>query len=102
MLHNYLYVFKNHFVLVKLKFITAFLLVEDAALHLQELTVTSKVQVALLPEPSVYTYRTWVVPRVKKVPGAWLLDDKVTIPELSVAVGSVQVMMVPLVPKGTV
>ncbi len=43
-----------------------------------------------------------MVPTTKKVPGAWLLDVNVTMPELSVAVGSVQVTVVPATPLPTV
>ena len=45
---------------------------------------------------------TWVVPTLKNVPGLWLLDERVTTPELSVAVGSVQVTVVPEEPRATV
>ena len=37
--------------------------------YLPETTLTLKVQVALLPDPSVKVYVTWVVPTLKKVPG---------------------------------
>ncbi len=43
-----------------------------------------------------------MVPTTKKDPGAWLLDVRVTMPELSVAVGSVQVTVVPATPVLTV
>ena len=59
-------------------------------------------QVALLPDPSVKVYVTAVVPTGKKVPGAWVLDVRETTPELSVAVGSVQVTVVPVTPVLTV
>ena len=36
---------------------------------LLDTTLTLKVQVALLPDPSVKVYVTWVVPTLKKVPG---------------------------------
>ena len=40
-----------------------------------------------------------MVPTGKKVPGLWVLDDRVgTWPELSVAVGSVQETVVPVDP----
>ncbi len=41
------------------------------------------------------------MPRLKKVPGEWLLDVRLTKPELSVALGSVHVTMEPAVPKAT-
>ena len=71
-------------------------------IHLRSTTLTLKVQVALLPDPSVKVYVTWVVPTLKKVPGAWVLPVKETTPELSVAVGSVHVTVVPVLPDVTV
>ena len=59
-------------------------------------------QVALLPDPSVKVYVTWVVPTLKKVPGACVLPVKETTPELSVAVGSVHVTVAPVTPVLTV
>ena len=59
-------------------------------------------QVALLPDPSVKVYVTWVVPTLKKFPGACVLPVRETTPELSVAVGSVQVTVVPATPVPTV
>ena len=59
-------------------------------------------QLALLPEPSVKVYVTAVVPTGKKVPGAWVLDEAGVAPELSVAVGSVHVTVVPVTPLLTV
>ncbi len=47
------------------------------------------------------SYRTSVDPTTKNEPGAWLLDDKVTVPELSVAVASGKRTVVPGVPRGT-
>ena len=66
------------------------------------MTLTLKVQVALLPDPSVKVYVTSVVPTSKKFPGAWVLPVRVTTPELSVAVGSVQLTVVPVSPELTV
>ena len=66
------------------------------------LTTTLKLVVALLPDPSVKVYVTVVVPTLKKVPGWWVLPVRVTTPELSVAVGSVQLTVVPVLPDGTV
>ena len=43
-----------------------------------------------------------MLPTVKKFPGAAVLDDRETVPELSVAVGSVQVTVVPPTPVLTV
>ena len=65
-------------------------------------TTTLKLVVALLPDPSVKVYVTVVVPTLKKVPGEWVLPVRVTTPELSVAVGSVQVTVVPVLPDETV
>ena len=59
-------------------------------------------QVALLPDPSVKVYVTAVVPTGKNAPGAWVLEVSETIPELSVAVGSVHVTVVPPTPVATV
>ena len=64
--------------------------------------LTLNVQVALLPDPSVKVYVTCVVPTLKKFPGACVLPVKETTPELSVAVGSVQVTVVPVTPVLTV
>ena len=66
------------------------------------MTKTLKDLVALLPDPSVKVYVTGVVPTLKKVPGWWVLSVRVTTPELSVAVGSVQLTVVPVLPDGTV
>ena len=66
------------------------------------LTTTLKLVVALLPDPSVKVYVTVVVPTLKKVPGWWVLPVRVTTPESSVAVGSVQLIVVPVLPDGTV
>ena len=70
--------------------------------YLRSITLTLKVQVALLPDPSVKVYVTWVVPTLKKLPGAWVLWESETMPELSVAVGSVQVTVAPPTPVLTV
>ena len=70
--------------------------------HLPATTLTLNVQEALLPDPSVKVYVTWVVPTLKKVPGAWVLPVRETTPELSVAVGSVHVTVVPVLPAVTV
>ena len=70
--------------------------------NIPSVMITLKTHVALLPDPSVNVYVTSVVPTRKKFPGACVLDDKETNPELSVAVGSVQVTVVPPVPSGTV
>ena len=43
-----------------------------------------------------------MVPTGKKVPGACVLDVRETVPELSVAVGSVHVTTVPVTPLLTV
>ena len=45
---------------------------------------------------------TGVVPTGKNDPGVWVLDDRDTMPELSVAVGSTQVTVLPLIPLVTV
>ena len=45
---------------------------------------------------------TGVLPTGKNDPGVWVLDDRDTIPELSVAVGSTQVTVLPLTPNVTV
>ena len=66
------------------------------------LTTTLKVVVALLPDPSVNVYVTGVVPTLKKLPGEWVLPVRVATPKLSVAVGSVQLTVVPVLPAGTV
>ena len=60
--------------------------------------MTLKVQVALLPDPSVKVYVTGVVPTLKKDPGWWVLPVRETTPELSVAVGSVHVTVAPVLP----
>jgi len=65
-------------------------------------TLTLNVQVALLPDPSVKVYVTWVVPTLKNVPGKCVLDTDGVAPELSVAVGSVHVTVVPVLPDATV
>ena len=70
--------------------------------NLRSITLTLKVQSALLPDPSVKVYVTCVVPTLKKSPGARVLDVKLTMPELSVAVGSVQVTVAPATPVPTV
>ena len=72
--------------------------------HIPEvsMTMTLKVLVALLPDPSVKVYVTGVVPTLKKVPGEWVLPVRVTTPELSVAVGSLQLTVVPVLPDATV
>ena len=59
-------------------------------------------QVALLPDPSVKVYVTWVVPTLKKLPGTCVLPVRDTVPELSVAVGSTQLTDVPELPAVTV
>ncbi len=66
------------------------------------MTKTLKTQLALLPDPSLKVYVTSVLPTVKKFPGEWVLPVKVTMPELSVAVGSVHVTVVPATPLLTV
>ena len=66
------------------------------------MTVTVKVQEAELPASSEKVYVTTVLPTAKNEPGAWLLSVKVVVPELSVAVGSVQVTVVPPTPVLTV
>ena len=71
--------------------------------YLRSITITLKVQLALLPDPSVKVYVTWVVPTWKNCPGLAVLDDRFgTWPELSVAVGSVQDTVVPPTPLPTV
>ena len=66
--------------------------------YLRATTLTLNVHVALLPDPSVKVYVTWVVPTPKKDPGACVLDDNEAVPLLSVAVGSVHVTVVPPTP----
>jgi len=56
------------------------------------LTITLKVQVAVLPEPSVAVYVTGVVPSEKRNPEVCVLV-KLAIEQLSEAVGAVQVAM---------
>jgi hypothetical protein len=53
------------------------------------LTITLNVQVDALPDPSVKVYVTGVVPFEKTSPGLWFLEV-LTAPQLSVAVGAVQ------------
>lgn len=60
------------------------------------LTITSNVQVDVLPEASVAVYVTGVVPTEKNCPGDLLLVKLAR--QLSVAVGGVQVTFVPQVP----
>ena len=50
----------------------------------------TKLQVAVFPAASVDVYVTVVVPTGKESPGLWV-DVSVCVPELSVAVGAVQV-----------
>ena len=49
----------------------------------------------MLPDPSTNMYVTEVDPTTKNCPGARVLDCRLTTPELSVAVGSVQVTTAP-------
>ena len=65
-------------------------------------TTTLNVHEALLPDPSVKVYVTWVVPTEKNCPGLAVLDDNEGVPLLSVAVGSTQVTVVPPTPLLTV
>ena len=55
-----------------------------------------------MPDPSMNVYVTAVVPTEKNDPGTWVLEVNVSWPELSVAVGSVQVTVVPPTPLLTV
>ena len=58
--------------------------------NLPSVMMMLKVQLAVLPDSSLNTYVTWVLPTLKADPGAWDLDiRKMVPPELSVAVGSV-------------
>ena len=50
---------------------------------------------AMLPDPSLKVYVTVVLPTGKNCPGKCDLAVNVTEPELSVAVGSVQITFVP-------
>ena len=61
-----------------------------------------KVHSAVLPSPSTKMYVTEVDPTTKNCPGARVLDWRVTMPELSVAVGSVNWTMVPPMLRPTV
>ena len=70
--------------------------------HLHSITITLNEQLALLPDPSVKVYVTWVVPTWKNDPGLCVLDDSEAVPVLSVAVGSTQVTVVPPTPLLTV
>ncbi len=62
----------------------------------------SKEQIASLPDPSTNLYDTVVVPVAKNCPDRWDLEANVTTPELSVAVGYGQVMILPPDPRGVV
>ncbi len=57
---------------------------------------------ASLPEPSTNLYDTVVVPTAKNSPESCVFETSVTTPELSVAVGEVQVMILPPDPRGVV
>jgi len=59
---------------------------------LVSVTMTLNVQVEILPAPSVAVYFTCVVPNEKVLPGAWVVTS-VTVPQLSDAVGGVQLAM---------
>ena len=61
-----------------------------------------KEQLSELPDGSLNSYVTVVDPTVKNCPGEWLLDDRVTLPELSVAVASWKVTVLPVCPRDTV
>jgi hypothetical protein len=64
-------------------------------------TLTVKVRVTVFPAGSVNVYVTGVEPMGKEVPGSRLVPT-VTVPELSVAVGTGQLTTELVVPKGTV
>lgn len=67
------------------------------------MTVTSNVQSAGLPAPSVHLYRTVVVcPTLKLLPETGLRMVRVGVPTLSVAVGSVHVTGIEVTPNGAV
>ena len=57
-----------------------------------------KLQTALFLEGSSYTYATLDVPGRKNVPDVWDCDISDTDPELSLTVGSCQLIIVPPVP----
>ena len=57
---------------------------------------------AVLPEGSVKVYVTGVVPTGKKSLGALVLETRVTVPELSDALGSCQLTVLPGELRGTV
>ncbi len=64
------------------------------------LTNTLKRQMALFPEPSLNVSVTVVVPILNRLPGEWLASSCTLAPELSVAVGLIQVTAVELAPSG--
>ena len=70
--------------------------------HLPSCTMTLKVYVAVLPDGSLKIYVTGVTPVSKYCPGVWLALSKVTLPELSVAVGTGNCTVVPPSNKGIV
>lgn len=67
-----------------------------------DVTMTLKVQDAVLPEGSWKVYTTCVIPILKNIPGACVSLIRVAVPELSVAVGRVQVTVVPGLPDAAV
>ena len=57
-----------------------------------------KLQTALFPAKSSYTYSTLVIPSGKNAPDVWDCDISDTDPELSVIVGSCQFIVAPPIP----
>ena len=81
-----------------MKAFSSLVVVRIVKLHLP---VTVKTHSAEFPAKSVKVYVTGVVPTLKKLPGWWLLETVGIPPELSVAVGGIQVTGTDDVPDDT-
>ncbi len=66
-----------------------------AELSSPSVTTTLNVNSAKLPDPSTNRYVTAVDPTMKNCPGEWVLEARLTVPELSMAIGSLYWAMIP-------
>lgn len=69
--------------------------------NLPVVIVTGNEHTAGLPALSVKVYLTTVLPRGNVEPGVWVLSVRLTSPEMSVADGSTQTAIDPVVPSST-